>query len=97
MLQGHNGKTSAPLSIDDQGRLFTRGNARGMVAITPNDNTIIDVTLGVYVGNSGDLAIILEDDSEVILKNIAEGMTHPLAVKCIKATGTTAAGIVAAY
>jgi hypothetical protein len=65
-------------------------------AITPSDTT--DVTGGIlrgfYVGVAGDVAVIMADGSAVTWPALSAGVPHPIQVKRIKATGTTATGIV---
>lgn len=67
-------------------------------AVTPNDSTdLAAVARAIYVGTAGNLSIVLADDSApVLLKSIAVGY-HPLRAKRVRATGTTAADIVALY
>jgi hypothetical protein len=64
-------------------------------AITPNDSTDLTVsTRAVYVGTAGNLSVILTDDSAAVtLTNCAVGY-HPLKCKRVRATGTTATGLV---
>lgn len=69
----------------------------GAVVVTPNDTTEFRPTRGVYIGVSGDLKATFIDGSSATLTNLAAGVVHPLRVKLINATGTTATGIVAVY
>jgi hypothetical protein len=75
------------------------GPGRAAVAITPNNSTDLAVeTRGLYVGAAGDVAVILADDSAAVtFTALAAGIVHPLAVKRVKVTGTTATGIVGVY
>ena len=69
-------------------------------AITPHaSNALPDgPSRSIFVGTGGDLSVILfEDSSAVLLKNIANGTLLPLRVKAVRATGTTAADLVAIY
>lgn len=67
--------------------------ARDAFAITPDNNTDLDaVTRAVYVGGEGDLAVIMYSGAEVTLAG-AVGVV-PVCVRRVKATGTTATGIV---
>lgn len=68
-------------------------------AITKNDSAdLAFVTRGIYVGGSGDLAVILDaDSSAVTFVGLAAGVIHPLAVKRVMSTGTTATSIVGVY
>lgn len=68
---------------------------RGAFSITPNDTTeLTNVTRALYVGGSGDIVVVFEDGSEVTLKNLQAGVWHPMRVRQVKATGTTATDIV---
>lgn len=63
--------------------------------ITPSDaNNLPKKTRGIYVGVSGDLATIMADGSEVTWPALAAGVAHPIQAIRVKATGTTATGIV---
>lgn len=75
------------------------GPGRQAVAITPDNSTdLATTTRGLYVGAAGDVAVILADDSAAVtFTALAAGIVHPLAVKRVKATGTTATGIVGVY
>lgn len=68
-------------------------------AISPNDNTdLAVVTRGLYVGATGDVVVILDaDSSAVTFVGLAAGIIHPLAVKRVKSTNTTATGIIGVY
>jgi hypothetical protein len=67
-------------------------------AITPNDSTnLTTVTRGIYVGVSGDVKVDMADNSTVIFVGLSSGGIHPIAVKKVYATGTTATNIVGVY
>ena len=72
--------------------------AKKAFAVTPNDGADLSVVArAIYVGSSGDLVVILADDtSTVTFSNIPVGW-HPIRAKRIYSTGTTAASIVAVY
>jgi hypothetical protein len=68
------------------------------VAITPNDSTVLDPTpKGIYVGVSGDIAVIMEDASVVTFPSVPAGIILPVSVSRVKATGTTASGLIGLY
>jgi hypothetical protein len=74
--------------------------ARSAVAITPDDNTDLarGATRGLYIGGGGDVTVIMADDSAAVtLAGLVAGVVHPLRVKRVKATGTTATGIVGLF
>lgn len=64
-------------------------------AITPSDSTdLTTVTRSLYVGSGGNLSVILVGDtSAVTFTNIAAGY-HPLRIKRVRSTGSTATGLV---
>lgn len=72
-------------------------SAQQAVSVTPNDADLIRPTRGVYVGATGTLKVTMSDGSDVTFNSIAAGVVHPLSVKRVFATGTTATGIVAVY
>lgn len=72
--------------------------ARNAFAITPDDATDLAVaTRGIYVGVSGDLRIAMVNDAApVTLVGAAVGY-HPLCVRRVYATSTTAASLIGVY
>lgn len=66
----------------------------GAFAITPNDsNDLSEMTVNLYIGTAGTAKLTMFDGSVVEYANLAAGR-HPLRVKRVWATGTSAAGIV---
>lgn len=66
------------------------------VAVTPADGTTIPVTRALYVGTSGNLAVVMaEGSSTVTFSNVPVGI-FPIQVQKVMAA-TTAANIVALY
>lgn len=69
-------------------------------AITPNDNTpLTSPSEYLYVGVTGSVALVQSGDvpaNAVILTNMQGGIVHhlPFAYSYVKATGTTATGLV---
>jgi hypothetical protein len=65
---------------------------RSAVEITPDDNNDLDPMISaVFVGQGGDISLVLTKDSTpVLLKGVSAGTILNLAVKKILATGTTA-------
>lgn len=69
--------------------------ARSAAPITPHNTNEISVCR-LYVGTTGDIAVVLADDStSVVLKSVSGFM--PILVKQVLATGTTAADILGLY
>lgn len=67
----------------------------GAFAVTPNDSTdLAELSLNLYVGTAGAAKLTMLDGSVVTYANLAAGR-HPLRVKRVWATGTTATGIIA--
>ncbi len=73
------------------------GSAVRVRAITPNDGTDLPAdewTRGLYVGVAGDVAVIMVGDTaSVVIPALAAGVLHPIRVRRVLATGTTATGI----
>lgn len=92
--------TCTAFAADDAYRDRVNGiNApvRHAVSVTPSDTVdIASVPRALWVGDDGDIAVILADDTaSVIIKN-ASGLV-PLMVKRVLVTGTTASSILALY
>lgn len=69
-------------------------------SVTPDDdNDLPDTpTRGVLVGVAGDVSVIgFGDENPVTLPALVAGVIHPISVKRIRSTGTTATSIVAVY
>jgi len=70
------------------------------MGVTPSDTVDLpNVSRGIYVGGqAGNLRVNLADDTTAIqFTSLAVGIVHPLAVKRVFATGTSATGIIALY
>lgn len=66
----------------------------GAFAITTSDSAdLAEVTLNLYVSVAGAVKVTMFDGSIVTYANLTAGR-HPLRVKRVWATGTTATGIV---
>ncbi len=66
----------------------------GAFAITPNDSTDLDeTTVNIYVGTAGTAKFTMFDGSVVTYATLAAGR-HPLRVKRVWSTGTSATGLV---
>jgi len=63
--------------------------------ITPNDATDLPfITRGLYVGATGDVAVLLAfDEVAVTFPAMVGGSLYPLRVKKVLAAGTTATGL----
>lgn len=69
------------------------------VAITPSDSTEYNPPLrSVYIGGAGNLAVVLaEDSSAVTFTGLTVGIWHPMEVKKVMSTSTTATAVVGGY
>jgi hypothetical protein len=56
----------------------------------PSDSAILTNCTGVYVGGTGDLALVTLSGKSVLFKALPVGTTVRLKIKQILATGTTA-------
>lgn len=61
-------------------------------SITPNDSTDI-VACNLYIGTGGDLKVDMEVDGTITFTGLQAGY-HPIKVKRVYATGTTASNII---
>lgn len=70
---------------------------RVFASITKSDSTdLTDLNFrGLYVGATGDVAIVDRDGNSITFVNLAAGVIHPIAgFKKVMSTGTSATGIV---
>ena len=64
-------------------------------AITPSDSTdLATPARSLYVGTAGNLSVILVGDTAAVTFTNVQAGYHPIRVKRIRATGTTATGII---
>lgn len=64
-------------------------------AITPDDATDLSfVTRGLYIGSTGTVAVVMLSGDEVVLNDAQAGVIYPIRIRRLKATGTTAAGLI---
>lgn len=79
---------------------YTAG-IRAALAVTPNDGTDLNrITRGIYIGGAGNVAVVFCDDADaapVTLSALAIGVWHPMQVRRVMATNTTATLILAGY
>lgn len=67
----------------------------GAVAINygSGNQVLATESRGVYIGTAGHLAVIMRDGSEVTFSNLAAGQVYWFAIRTIKQSGSTAAGV----
>ncbi len=67
----------------------------GAFSVTPHDsNELTHVTRAICVAAAGDVAVVMHDGSTITLPALQAGVFYPIRVRTIKATGTTATGII---
>ena len=64
--------------------------------VTPDDNNDLpSVTRGIYIGGSGNLVCILQDDTtSITFTALAGGVIYSFQIKRILSSGTTATNII---
>jgi hypothetical protein len=64
--------------------------------VTPNDNTDLPwVARFLWIGESGDISVILANDSNPVTFKVLAGTPFPFAVRRVRSAGTTAGSIIA--
>ncbi len=67
------------------------------VQVTPSNSTDLPVTSrALFIGSSGDLSVTMAGGTTLLLRNVPVGIL-PIRVSRVRATGTTAADIVAVW
>lgn len=70
--------------------------AKRLRAITPHDTNELDfVPKALYVGVGGTISIIAQEDTAAVSLTVTSGAIIPVRAKIVRATGTTATGIIA--
>lgn len=70
---------------------FTRA-----LTVAPNDSIDLAIeTRALHVGTGGDVSVVTAEGDTVLLKNLVSGAMYPIAIHRVRATGTTAADLVA--
>ena len=69
------------------------------VAVVPHDaNPLTDIPKALYVGSGGDIAMRgVNGTADQLWKNVAGGTVLPFRAQFVRATGTTAADMLALY
>ena len=71
---------------------------RDAAAVTPSDSvTLPTVTRAIYVGQPGDVAVSMAGGQAVTFQSVPAGSLLPIRVSVVKATGTSAGGILALW
>jgi hypothetical protein len=79
--------------------LLSAQKARDLVPVTPSDsvNLTDGLTIGLYIGVSGNVSVVTKSGQTRILVGLAAGIIHPIPVTRVNSTATTATSIVAVY
>lgn len=73
-------------------------SASGAFEVTPDDNNDMAMpTRGIYIGAAGNLHVKMVDNTEVTFVSLAVGVVHPLQIRRVYTTGTTAGQIRGLY
>jgi hypothetical protein len=89
-------------SAGQQAALLAGAPGQRASAVTPHDTnpTVTGDTVGIYVGGAGNVAVLMAGDATdtpVVFVAPPVGYILPIAVKRVRATGTTATNLVAVY
>lgn len=73
--------------------------ARRAIAVTPHDtNPLTDIPKALYVGTTGNITLRgVDGGGDTLWKNVPAGALLPIRAQYVRATGTTAADILALY
>lgn len=73
--------------------------ARRALTVTPHDsNALTDIPKALYVGTGGNITMRgVDGTADQLWKNVPAGALIPFRAQYVRATGTTAADIVALY
>lgn len=81
------------------GAPYDIGSGTGLVAVVPNDGVDLarGASKGLYIGVAGNVAVVTTGGDSATLTALTIGIIHPISVKRVLATGTTATNILAVY
>lgn len=79
------------------GRSTDVAGAFRAVAVSKNDSTILPVTRGLYIGVTGDVAVIMAGDTAAVTFKAAPVGILPIQVTKVMSTNTTATDMLALY
>lgn len=72
-------------------------SARGAIAVTKSDVTVLNCTRALYVGGAGDVAVKMIEGQTVTFAGVPAGAVLPVQVTQVLDTGTDATDILALY
>lgn len=71
---------------------------RRLVSVTPSDSAVVSPPYRSFmVAAAGNVSVVAADDTTPVTVYVAAGVPIPIEVKQVRATGTTATGIVGIY
>lgn len=79
------------------GRSTDVSAARKAVAVTKSDSTILETTRALYIGVTGDVAVIMADGGSAVTFTAVPVGLLPVQVTKVMSTNTTATNIMAMY
>lgn len=80
------------------GRSSAVYSAYKALAVTKSDSTVLETTRGLYIGGTGDVAVLFTDGGiAVTFASVPTGTILPVQVTKVLSTGTTATSILALY
>ncbi len=72
------------------------GPARRLRAVTPHDTDELEyLSNGLVCAGGGSVSVIAADDTAAVSVPVVAGQIYPIRARIVRATGTTATGIVA--
>lgn len=72
--------------------------ATRVLAVVPHDtNALVDIPKALFVGTGGTVTLRGLSGGDVLFKNLASGSILPVRAQYVRATGTTAADLLALY
>lgn len=74
---------------------FQSGPATGGEVVTPSDSTVLPPTRALWVGGAGNINVVMDDGTTLLLSGVPAGSLMPLSVTKVMFTSTTATNIVA--
>lgn len=71
------------------------GPALSAFTIAPSDtDDFPEATRGLYIGQGGDLSVVMLSGDQVLFKSVGNGAVLPIRARRIRLTGTTATHVV---
>lgn len=72
--------------------------ARGGITVTPGDAAeLTQTSRALYVGQGGDVSVVMADGDILVFEAVPSGSLLPVRAAIVRATGTSASGILALW